>query len=437
MEIYGIFNNMILQEGRLEDAQAKYPDVDIQQLSQGDPSGNNKYLMWMAKLANEAIPSNREERINTLITTVQGYHENLAKIDNNIGDQAGVGNPKDINAFRTLDQLQKVVELAEAKETASSAKKDAIEIYNKNGFVVHVPLTVQASCRIGGGTRWCIASGSGNNTHFDSYSKNAIFYFVRNNNIPQFDVQNSSGNKWSKVAIQKNKLSVNNAGNETFWDATDSSHSTPPSEWPADIMETVRAYHGKAEKQILDRKLKNLKSNPEIQEYINLGSYLKEDEKKWVLYKLIKKDVLALNNAKIYTTLREMFNEDDMYKLFRELKSVNTEIKGLNNDSKIVFKKFSRSDEQIKAQDTTSFYLFLGVDGENGFRVEKIEKLDPNEPESHKRLSALKLKSKFTNNKLFGIRTEVGLLDQYVGKTSDELDPSVMDSIKGKMMELK
>ena len=52
MKLKLILENVILSEGRLEDVKKRYPNVDpkiIDKFSEGDPSGNNKYLDWMVK----------------------------------------------------------------------------------------------------------------------------------------------------------------------------------------------------------------------------------------------------------------------------------------------------------------------------------------------------------------------------------------------------
>ena len=48
-----ILKSTVLTEGRKEDAMNKYGASQelVDALSAGDPSGNNKYLMWMTKQA--------------------------------------------------------------------------------------------------------------------------------------------------------------------------------------------------------------------------------------------------------------------------------------------------------------------------------------------------------------------------------------------------
>jgi hypothetical protein len=96
------------------------------------------------------------------------------------------------------------------------------------------------------------------------------------------------------------------------------------------------------------------------------------------------------------------------------MKSLSTDVSSLNSDMKIVYRKFSRSAEQVSKEDTISHYLVL-VKGD-WEDIREFKKVDPNEPDSHQLLSQMKLKTKFESDlSLNGIITEIGLLDKYVG----------------------
>ena len=67
-----ILSTVVLLEGRKEDVMAKYsqvPKETVEYLSNGDPSGNNKYLEWMVKeiVAGKDAPS--------ITQVVKTYHE--------------------------------------------------------------------------------------------------------------------------------------------------------------------------------------------------------------------------------------------------------------------------------------------------------------------------------------------------------------------------
>jgi hypothetical protein len=115
----------VLLEGRLEDVKAKYDDNMsniIDNLSQGDPSGNNKYLDWMVKVYID-YPQTSE-----ILKVVSSYHENLQRltsqistpiVDANKSDFPGTAerrvknNPKDISGYPTFKSLKLITDTLE------------------------------------------------------------------------------------------------------------------------------------------------------------------------------------------------------------------------------------------------------------------------------------------------------------------------------------
>jgi len=422
MEIYNLFNDLLLTEGRLEDTKAKYPNIgdDVDELSDNDPSGNNKYLGWSAKMVDNGAD------LYTVIDLVNSYHKGADKITPQMGEEVGVKNPKDINAFRSVDMLEKFVEILKAKKSNSELREGGIQIYNDGRYEVIVPLNVEASCSHGKGTSWCIAAGGGMNLnqHFDSYSKHSVFYFVKDKQKAPYDPKSGHGDKWSKVAVQKKK----DNGNDTFWDSSDSSHSTPPSNWPKDIMATINAKHDSIQKEMAEAKIEALKDHPTAKAFLDLEKFVDTTDKKWLIYKIVKNEPTSLNGP-IYSKLRELYGEEEMYKLFRDLRESGVPTTGLNADAKIVYRKFSRTEEERNSQDRISFYVYVG-DADGNF--EKLIKVDPLDPDSHKTLSSIKLKSRFSQKALYGIKTDNGLLDEYVGMSSEEIGPETTQSITKK-----
>ena len=55
---------IVMTESRLEDARRQYPSVDVDSLAASDPSGNQKYLDWMARrVAARRTPADVKERL--------------------------------------------------------------------------------------------------------------------------------------------------------------------------------------------------------------------------------------------------------------------------------------------------------------------------------------------------------------------------------------
>ena len=102
--------NEILTEGRVEDAKefiAKNfaPDEDndyswvVDYLDDNDPSGNNKYLMWMVKRMADDNEDTTDNTEGALIELVTDFHKP--------GVQARVPS-KDINYYKNTEELRDV-----------------------------------------------------------------------------------------------------------------------------------------------------------------------------------------------------------------------------------------------------------------------------------------------------------------------------------------
>ena len=122
-----------------------------------------------------ALGKNQDKSIPTvdaILRIVTGFHKHLARIKN-----------KDINSYKELIDLKDVVDEAEKAAEEKRISKQAKKVFENDEAVIYAPFTVQASCKYGAGSRWCIAGTSGTNNsnpHFDDYSKHSNFYFFIN-----------------------------------------------------------------------------------------------------------------------------------------------------------------------------------------------------------------------------------------------------------------
>jgi hypothetical protein len=179
----------VLLEGRLEDVKAKYDDEFsdiIDDLSRLDPSGNNKYLSWMA---NQYF--NVDEGgigVTQIGQAVARYHKELARINPNMSKEVVEANPdlypgretrrvsnnpKDINSFGSVKGLIKVIEVAE-ENVPTSTERD--KIYQDDKWTVIVPKTHQASCKYGVHSNWCVSTS--NSYYYKNYTEQGMLAFV-------------------------------------------------------------------------------------------------------------------------------------------------------------------------------------------------------------------------------------------------------------------
>jgi hypothetical protein len=177
----------VLLEGRLEDVKSKYPEEkagDIDRLSQGDPSGNNKYLAWMA---NQLITVGEHNHEN-IISIIGRYHKELPRINTKLSKEVVdanpdlypgretrrvSNNPKDIMSYGTVESLTKVIEASEENVPVSTERD---KIYQDDKWTVIVPKTHKASCKYGVHSGWCVSVD--NDHYFKSYTSDGMLAFV-------------------------------------------------------------------------------------------------------------------------------------------------------------------------------------------------------------------------------------------------------------------
>jgi hypothetical protein len=185
----------LLAEGRLEDAKKKYPQIDplwIDRLSERDPSGNNKYLMWAAKQfaqitepwvkkhresGEEKIPHHIADEIYQAYRVsgdaIEKFHANYQRLKN-----------KDINAYKTIDDVLSAIrrlglsQKQKRRKKRERAREGSTGLLENDDFWMIRPDTTEASCYYGQGTKWCISATHARN-YFESYTNEGkTFYMI-------------------------------------------------------------------------------------------------------------------------------------------------------------------------------------------------------------------------------------------------------------------
>ena len=180
----------ILIEGRLEDTIKKYseklPEPIIKELSQADPSGNNKYLEWMVKTVIQA-PNSKAD----VIVKIKCYHENVNRLsDNHVKAIYGEDKwrnpsaehlavlekirktPKDINVYPSHLWIEPMCEYFEEQKPKNASR---VKLFDDSKWLVVSPLTHQASCSYGAHSNWCVSTS--NPSYYGNYTQNGILVF--------------------------------------------------------------------------------------------------------------------------------------------------------------------------------------------------------------------------------------------------------------------
>jgi len=469
-----ILESTILLEGRKEDVIKKYgeehkPLIDI--LSQEDPSGNNKYLDWSTKTSLGLL--NNEDDIpsaNSVIDLINGFHENLPRIKN-----------KDINSYNRFLDLVNVVDEARAKAEEKRISKQAKKVFENDDVVVYAPMTTEAACKYGAGSKWCIAGRSNNgglNNYFDDYSKHSNFYYFINKKM------NSNENpKDYKYALQWRF----DGGNQewTWWDAQDISGTQTP-QWVTDEMKSaVRTFDPKHRKIKLGAQLSAYLENPTIKDYLKFSSMMEPKQKSSTINRIIGGGnlnsnsfaVLApdltdqqkmefinnyvkgsvsvsdykkmennltnqqkislfiqnptiLNNYDVVKKVNDELTDEQKYELVKSLdnKKIN------NTDSKVLVKKWSMTAEEREKHRQKSFYVFLS--NPNNF-VNSLTKVDPLNPESYRTINVMKLEKQVKpETDMYGIKTDNGLLDDYLGSGVVSIPETILNLLKSQSTKI-
>lgn len=250
-----ILYETILSEGRVEDSKQKWSKGVLNQVSsmvtddtdddmisdfsdqvfdefvKGDPSGNNKYLDWMLQnfvyFGDNFDSTDPLDLVNDILSDVTYFHNNIKKFKN-----------KDILSY-TGGELKSTIEQLKLTPTRKEVKAKGSEvIYKKDQYRVIRPVTVEGSCFYGSGTKWCISMKS-DNTHFNQYTKNSLFFFV-------IDLNKDRNDPTYKVAVRKYYT-----GKTEYWDSLDNEFNNTEvgTEWweslPDDLKNSISTYFTK------------------------------------------------------------------------------------------------------------------------------------------------------------------------------------------------
>lgn len=159
-----------------------YPDMKqfTAKLAQIDPTLKGIYMPWIARLAIAKPEENRAEDLDRVGNDLAAFEKFKPKIAN-----------KDINAYKSFDQLFTVIEPFLVKRPPTkeekAAARDAAKLAKVKGGIIDVmsgpqgwikiPTTQQAAVFLGQGTRWCTAASTSNNM-FNYYAKDDNLFVV-------------------------------------------------------------------------------------------------------------------------------------------------------------------------------------------------------------------------------------------------------------------
>jgi hypothetical protein len=144
-------------------------DAILEVLEQIDPTKNKQYVQW---LANQYIKRQfRLEDASRIRDVLIRFEKSKSRLEQ-----------KDINRydFHSLDDAMDKVFNVELTADDDENVEDAKILYKGPLGQLSVPLTQEASCKLGSGTKWCTAARE--NNMFDQYTKEGPLYIWKDKN---------------------------------------------------------------------------------------------------------------------------------------------------------------------------------------------------------------------------------------------------------------
>jgi hypothetical protein len=132
----------------------------------------------------------------------------------------------DLTKFKTFEELELEVSLAELKSVTKDLEKQTIKLYENDEWLVIKPMSFLASKKYGASTRWCTTMEN-NPDYYLKYSRNGILIYCLNKKTGD------------KVAAYKS-LSTHENRETSFWDMSDARIDSIESGLPNEVMEVIK-----------------------------------------------------------------------------------------------------------------------------------------------------------------------------------------------------
>jgi hypothetical protein len=196
---------ILIQEGRKEDLRKKYTEKFKEYpenldfiLGIADLADTNfKYGDFVLKNTHPNASPEEVEHIIDLVKDFDRFQQALEVKDIN-----------KYNLYQLSNALDKHKDTSKSQQKKSFDTSGAKKIFEDKNILIVRPLTYEASCKYGAGTRWCTTM-AGTSSYFESHTsqEQALYYIILKNF--------NRDNKFYKIAIH---ITPNT---ETWYDATD------------------------------------------------------------------------------------------------------------------------------------------------------------------------------------------------------------------------
>lgn len=205
------------------------PEEDFYDIIKLDPTykeGSDsvgRYGKWLLGLYRKDNPLTYTGNVKELLYDYDNY-----KNDRNFDIEKDISKFKSISAMKSavenvtqaeLSHRQEVRNRQQARKNAN-VEKDADLVYEDDDWLVYVPKTYEASCKLGRGTRWCTASTE-DGSYYREYSNRGPLFININKHDPsekyQFHFETSQFMDSGDSSIDLGDFLDANTGLESFY----------------------------------------------------------------------------------------------------------------------------------------------------------------------------------------------------------------------------
>ena len=172
-------------------------------VAQKDPSDNYKYLDFLMRYVSHTIntasesgtPMIKDWALNSPEKALDNnlIHNTIGSLKDNIKvfhEKQNIPNAfryKDLNDYIRkghkkawpldfIDDVKAARNMLSASQ-AKKIKKQGVKLYNDDRWLIIIPLTHDASCYYGGGTRWCTTTKN-NDSYYNRYKESGELYYI-------------------------------------------------------------------------------------------------------------------------------------------------------------------------------------------------------------------------------------------------------------------
>ena len=139
---------------------------------------------------------------------------------------------KDIQKYETWDDITNSVYLADLKVKEKELRGQIDILYDKDGWFVLKPLSLEASLAYGAGTKWCTASKNNPNYFYQYCTRGLLVYIMNRNNgykVAMFAEPKENFSKDKRI-----KLDI------SFWDVVDNKTESLELDISTEVMDVLR-----------------------------------------------------------------------------------------------------------------------------------------------------------------------------------------------------